>query len=171
MSTIRRVTTEEYEGDQRVFTTHDILEGGGDTLILAPVEVAAAETDAAREALDQRIRKLWPIIGPTRAAALDTAAAILEGAVRAEVTSRVVAALTHDSPAANTLLLFQRRRAEADEPTSVGQGPATARGGRRRRPRPYSDHERVIIWRIFTGYAVVLAAGIAAGAAMPSRHR
>ena len=75
---------------------------------MPPVAVAAEETSAAREALDQLIRELRPIIGDDRAYALDRAANELEGSARSELTARVVAALFHDSTEANTVILFQR---------------------------------------------------------------
>ena len=106
----RRIIDEHIEGDHPVVVTYSttVLQGGGDTTHVPPVAVAAAETNAAREVIDQLIRALRPLIGTEHAIALEAAATELEVAVRTELDARVIAALFHDSPAANTMILFQR---------------------------------------------------------------
>ena len=114
----RRIIDEhiDYEdGSERVTSAVTELAGSGDTARVSPVDVAVAETNAAREAVDQLILRLRPVIGDDLAFELDEAITCLEGAVRGEMDSRVLSALYHDSGESSALIIFERFVGERDE--------------------------------------------------------
>lgn len=157
----RRITTELVTAEGRVWAyTVDEAEGDGSTHYLAsPQDEAVALRDSAAH-LENLLSQLKPVISREAFWELDLAIGDVEASRLMALQSAILALFPHEG---NEVIYAQR-----DRPRGRRLPASEAQRWRRVRPadRALVPTTRLLLWRVLAGHCLMLALGLAIGAAI-----
>ena len=155
--TTMRVTVEYLNSeDERPLRYREHLDWEGTICRVGSVADAAAETQHDRAHLWEVIDAAKPFLSDDLVVKIENGICMLDTSIEWEAYTRLIDMARSMRVAKDDAVILLR------EPPAHEAVPPTP--PRRSAPRPLADGERVIVWRIFGGYGVTLAVGIALGA-------